>query len=160
MTLPDFFRHDVVHTYVSSKENEADTHELIRVLLKQKKRVIVPIADPATKTMLHSELRSLSELKPGAYGILEPTMQRLVPASLPGVIVVPAVAVDRSGNRLGYGAGFYDRFLQERNCPTVTIVYDFQVVERVPTEKTDIPVSYIVTEQEIIRCRNKSTPES
>lgn len=155
LTLPDFFRHDVVHTYVSSKNNEADTHELIRVLVKQRRRVVVPVSDVRTKLMRHSELFSLSELIGGAYGILEPRMVRPVPIADLQVVVVPALGVDRMGNRLGFGAGFYDRFLHDVQLPTIALAYDFQVVDRVPTEKTDIAVSYIVTEEEIIRCATK-----
>jgi 5-formyltetrahydrofolate cyclo-ligase len=154
LSLPEFFRSDVIHIYISSKKNEVDTHELIRVLLKQKKRVVVPIADKVTKSMKHSELFSLSELVGGAYGILEPKMYRPVPVADLQVIVVPALAVDRKGNRLGFGAGFYDRFLHDVRLPSIALGYDFQVIDEVPNEKTDIPVSFIITEQEIIRCRN------
>lgn len=154
LSLPEFFRSDVVHTYISSKNNEVDTHELIRILLKQKKRVVVPIADKATKTMKHSELFSLGELVGGAYGILEPRMYRPVSPSELQVVVVPALAVDRNGNRLGFGAGFYDRFLQEIKAPKIALAYDFQIVDEVPRENTDVPVSFVITEQEIIRCRN------
>ena len=154
LTVPDFFRSDVIHTYISSKNNEVDTHELIRVLLKQKKRVVVPISDKATKLMRHSELYSLSELIGGAYGILEPKMYRPVSAEELHVVIVPALAIDRKGNRLGFGAGFYDRFLHDLQSPTIALAYDFQVVNNVPIESTDIQVSYIVTENEIIRCRN------
>lgn len=150
--LPDFFRSDVVHTYVSSKKNEVDTHELIRVLLKQKKRVVVPIAEKATKQMRHSELYSLSELGTGSYGILEPRMYRPVNIADVNIIVVPALAVDRKGNRLGFGAGYYDRFLHDVNIPTVALAYDFQIVGEVPADQTDVPISFIVTENEIIKC--------
>ncbi len=152
--LSDFFRADVVHTYISSKNNETDTHELIRVLLKQKKRVVVPISDKVSKVMKHSELFSLSELVGGAYGILEPRMYRPVPVEQIEVVIVPALAVDREGNRLGFGAGFYDRFLHDVHLPTIALAYDFQVIQQVPKESTDVPVSFIVTEKEIIRCRN------
>jgi 5-formyltetrahydrofolate cyclo-ligase len=154
VSMPKFFSADVVHTYISSKKNEVDTHEVIRMLLKQKKRVVVPIADKATKQMKHSELFSLSELVGGAYGILEPRMYRPVPVSDIQVIIVPALAVDRRGNRLGFGAGFYDRFLHDVQLPVISLVYDFQIVPEVPQESTDVPVSFIVTENEIIRCRN------
>ncbi|MFA6440354.1 MAG: 5-formyltetrahydrofolate cyclo-ligase [Bacteriovoracaceae bacterium] len=154
LSLPDFFRADIVHTYISTKNNEVDTHDLIRLLLKQKKRVVVPIADKATKTMRHSELFSLSELVGGAYGILEPRMCRPVPVSDLQVVIVPALAVDRKGHRLGFGAGFYDRFLHDVKLPTIALAYDFQVIDEVPQEPTDVPVSYVVTDREIIRCRN------
>lgn len=154
LTLPEFFRADVVHTYISSKNNEVDSHDLIRLLLKQRKRVVVPIADKATKTMQHSELHSLSELVGGAYGILEPRMCRPVPVSELQVVVVPALAVDRKGRRLGFGAGFYDRFLAGITVPVIALVYDFQIVDAVPQENTDVPVSYIVSDTGIVRCRN------
>lgn len=154
VTLPEFFRADVVHTYISSKKNEVDTHEMIRLLLKHKKRVVVPISDKKTKLMKHSEIFSLSELIGGAYGILEPRMYRPVPIEELQVIIVPALAVDKKGNRLGFGAGFYDRFLQYVQLPIITLVYDFQIVPDVPKESTDVPVSFIVTENEIICCRN------
>ena len=152
--LPEFFRADTIHTYVSSKNNEVDTHELIRTLLKQKKRVVAPIADKVTKQMRHSEIFSLSELGTAAYGILEPRIYRPVAVADMNVIIVPALAVDRKGNRLGFGAGFYDRFLHDVNLPTVALAYDFLVLNDVPSETTDVPVSFIVTEQEIIKCRN------
>ncbi|MFA6470018.1 MAG: 5-formyltetrahydrofolate cyclo-ligase [Bacteroidota bacterium] len=154
LSLPEFFSADTIHTYISSKNNEVDTHELIRVLIKQKKHVVVPIAEKATKTMKHSELFSLGELVGGAYGILEPKMYRPVSVKNIQVIVVPALAVDLNGNRLGFGAGFYDRFLQSMRVPMIALAYDFQIVDKVPIEPTDIPVSFVVTEHEIIRCRN------
>jgi 5-formyltetrahydrofolate cyclo-ligase len=104
--------------------------------------------------MKHSELLSLSELVGGAYGILEPRMCRPVPVEDLQVIIVPALAVDKKGNRLGFGAGFYDRFLHDVQVPVIALTYDFQVVPKVPKEVTDVPVSFIVTENEIIRCRN------
>jgi 5-formyltetrahydrofolate cyclo-ligase len=115
---------------------------------------VVPISDKATKTMRHSELLSLSELVGGPYGILEPRMCRPVPVSELQVVVVPALAVDSKGRRLGFGAGFYDRFLAGVTVPTIALVYDFQIAANVPQENTDIPVSYAVTDTGIIRCRN------
>lgn len=154
LSLPDFFRADTVHTYISSKNNEVDTHEVIRMLFKQKKTVVVPVADSKTKEMHHSEILSLSELVGGDYGILVPRMVRPVSASKIQCVVVPALAVDRNGSRLGYGAGFYDRFLQNVSVPSIVVAYDFQIIDEVPKESTDVPVSFIVTENEIIRCRN------
>jgi len=152
LSIPEFFRSDVVHTYVSSKNNEVDTHELIRLLFKQKKRVVVPIADKATRQMRHSEIFSLDEFIVSSFGIFEPKMYRPVKVEDLQVIVVPALAVDRDGNRLGFGAGFYDRFLHDVQLPTIVPAYDFQVVKEVPSETTDVKVSFIVTENEIIRC--------
>lgn len=155
LALPEFFRADVVHTYVSSKNNEVDTHELIRVLLKQKKSVIVPIVNTTTRQMKHSEIFSLNEFIVSSLGIFEPKMYRPVKVEDLQVIIVPALVVDRHGNRIGFGAGYYDRFLHNVQLPTIVPAYDFQVVKEVPADPADVSVSFIVTEREIIRCAKR-----
>lgn len=154
LSVPGFFRADTVHAYISSKNNEADTHELVRLLLKQRKRVVVPVADRESGTMRHAEIRSLSELVGGDFGILVPRMVRPVPADALQAVVVPALAADRRGHRVGYGAGFYDRFLAGITVPTFVLAYDFQLIPQVPNEPTDVPVSFVVTEEEVIPTRN------
>jgi 5-formyltetrahydrofolate cyclo-ligase len=156
LSIPEYFRADTVHIYVSSKNNEVDTHELIRIMLRQKKRVVVPIAEKGTAEMKHSEIHSLSELVGGAYGILVPRLYRPVSAKEIQGVVVPALAVDRAGNRIGFGVGFYDRFLATVQIPTFALVYSFQILSKIPAESTDIPVSFVVTEDEIVHCRNNS----
>jgi 5-formyltetrahydrofolate cyclo-ligase len=158
LSLPEYFRADIVHSYISSKNNEVDTHELIRILLRQKKKVVVPVAGTEPTALTHSVLLSLSELVGGKYGILVPRMLRPAPLHELQAVIVPALAVDRNGNRLGFGAGYYDRFLSTVRVPTIILAYDFQVIEKVPVESTDIPVSFVITENEIIRCRNKTIP--
>ncbi|MGL6194569.1 MAG: 5-formyltetrahydrofolate cyclo-ligase [Thermoguttaceae bacterium] len=99
-----------------------------------------------------------SELQPHKYGILEPTQEiraqagRLVEPHEFGLILVPGVAFDRMGNRLGHGAGYYDSFLKtlSRSVPRVAFAFDCQVVESVPIEPHDEAVDYIITENEII----------
>jgi len=156
LSIPEYFRADTVHIYVSSKNNEVDTHELIRLLIRQKKRVVVPIAETGSQELKHSEIYSLSELVGGAYGILVPRMHRPVSTQNVQVVVAPALAVDRNGTRIGFGTGFYDRFLAMVNVPTFALVYSFQILPKIPAESTDIPVSFVVSEREIVRCRNNS----
>lgn len=80
------------------------------------------------------------------YGILEPTGAPLEQLSLIDVAIVPAVALDRQGNRLGRGKGYYDRLLpQLSQATTVGVSYDFQLVDHVPTAELDIPLNYVVT---------------
>jgi 5-formyltetrahydrofolate cyclo-ligase len=152
LTLPAFFRADVVHTYISSKKNETDTHELIRWLIKERKKVVVPISEMETKTMRHSELLALSDLKVNSMGIYEPKLERLVKVSDLDVVLVPALAVDKTGNRLGFGAGFYDRFLNGLTIPSVALAFDFQLLEDIPAEEFDVKMNYIVTESKILKC--------
>jgi 5-formyltetrahydrofolate cyclo-ligase len=89
-------------------------------------------------------------LTKGAYGILEPSpkLPEIEPISV-DLILVPAVAIDRSGYRLGYGGGFYDRLRADplwRKIPTIGIVFDFAYVETLPTEAWDLPLDAVCTE--------------
>lgn len=152
LSLPAFFKSDVIHTYVSSKNNEVDTHDLIRWLLKEKKKVVVPISDPSTRQMRHSEILSLSELSVNAFGIYEPKLERMVKPSDIEVVIVPILAVDRKGTRIGFGGGYYDRFLHDLQVPSIALAYDFQIYDEISAENHDHPVSFIVSEAEIIRC--------
>lgn len=153
LLVPEFFRADCIHTYVSSKNNEVDTHQLIRWLLKEKKRVVVPIVNAETKAMEHSEIFSLSELRQSSLGIFEPTIRRIVKPSAIHVVIVPALAADRRGNRIGFGGGFYDRFLSATTVPSIVLAYNFQIIPDIPVESFDRRVSYIVTEDGVIKCQ-------
>jgi len=152
-TLPIFNTANTVHTYVSSKKNEVDTIEIISYLFSVGKRVVVPVVDKDRKVMRHSELKSISELKKSTFGILEPEKIREVGLSEIDLVLVPAIAVDRFGNRIGFGAGYYDKFLSQVNCPKIALVYDFQIVDKIETSPSDVPVDFIVTETEIISCK-------
>lgn len=113
--------------------------------------VLYPAVDRERKEIIPRRVAAFSELRPGAYGILEPA------ASAPEwdaqaieAIVVPALAYDRRGFRLGYGGGFYDRFLR-RLSPGVRIIgvqYDALLWERCPAEPHDMVVDEVVTERE------------
>lgn len=143
----------VIHTYVSSKKNEVDTIEIIDYLLSQGKRVIVPVIDKERKILQHSELNSLLELERSTFRILEPRQIRNVNIKEIEIVLVPAVAVDKTGNRVGLGGGYYDRFLRQINCPKIALVYDFQVVDEIEVLPNDSPVDFIVTETKILECR-------
>lgn len=153
--LPIFNNANVIHTYVSSKKNEVDTIEIIKYLFSIGKRVVVPVVDKKNKILIHSELKDLSELKKSTFGILEPEVIREVNVNEIDIVIVPAVAVDRSGNRIGFGGGYYDKFLSQIDRPKIALVYDFQIVEKIESKRSDVPVDFIVTESDIIACNIK-----
>ncbi len=150
--LEPFQRAKVIHTYVSSKKNEVDTRQLISDALKSGKRIVVPITNVDHQSLDHSEILTLDELKPGTFGILEPTMRRSIDLSLVEIVLVPVVGVDRRGNRIGFGKGYYDRFLKLIRKPKLGLAYTFQVVEEVPPDQDGERVDFVVTEREVIRC--------
>ncbi len=89
------------------------------------------------------------ELKPGAYGIAEPVHK--IPAPPPDLAIIPGLAFDAHGHRLGRGRGFYDRFLAGiPHVPVIGVCFACQVVPRVPTEQHDARVSTVITEQDVI----------
>ena len=135
--------------YVSFS-SEVGTHGLIRNLLAAGKYVCVPAVDMSSKVMTPSRIASLEhDLAPGCFGILEPAPGCLHPVEIKtiDVVIVPGAAFFEDGFRIGYGGGYYDRFL--KNCPAVTIglAFDMQVVEQVPHDaRWDVPLDYVVTD--------------
>lgn len=153
--LPEFQKAKSIHTYVSSKYNEVDTLELIIEILSKNKTVIVPIADPQTKLMAHSFLYSVNDLHKGAFEIMEPKNIHFAPIDHIDIVIVPIVAADERGNRIGFGGGFYDRFLQSVSCVKVGLAYDFQVIDTIQPERHDVPLDYIVTNTRTLTCSNE-----
>ncbi|MBI5159617.1 5-formyltetrahydrofolate cyclo-ligase [Candidatus Micrarchaeota archaeon] len=154
LSLPEFACCKVVCFYVS-KEEEVDTLELIRACLKLGKQVVVPLVDSKHKKLLLSELRSLDELVPGTFGILEHKKEFacLVERSSVGLFIVPGVAFDVSGHRIGFGKGFFDKLLHGVRVPVVALAFDFQVLPSIPSSELDVGVGKIVTEKRIVECK-------
>jgi 5-formyltetrahydrofolate cyclo-ligase len=95
------------------------------------------------------KIQNLTNLKKGYAGIKEPEGKGVPPEKI-DIVVVPAVAFYKYGHRLGYGKGFYDRFLKKTKALKVGVAYDFQILEKLPAESHDIPVDLIITPTQII----------
>lgn len=91
-----------------------------------------------------------SRLELGSFQIEEPQGDELTDPSELELVIVPAVAFDRRGNRLGRGKGFYDRFLQSTKATKIGVGYDFQLFEELPAEEHDVPMDIIITQSEYI----------
>ncbi len=144
----EFKKAKCVMFYVS-KDYEVDTHKMIDESIAMGKKVVVPITLKEEKTLRPSELRDREkELVKGHYGIHQPHEKHIRPVPLKEVdlMVVPGIAFDRSGHRLGHGGGYYDRFL-EKAPPTVFTVglaFSFQIVDELPRHDTDIPIGKVI----------------
>jgi len=154
LALPAVRDAGCVMSYVSLG-NEVATHDLIRTLLARGKQLAVPLLEPETGTIVPRIIFDFdSDLRTGSYGILEPRPKRSEPCDLTRlrVVLVPGVAFDAQGNRLGRGGGHFDRFLARLSSATkiIALAYDFQVVPSVPYGPHDEAVHLIVTEKRLI----------
>lgn len=143
----------------AAKAPEVETSALITALNHRGVRVIVPIIERETCGLRLSYLPDPGVLVPSTFGVPEPIGSEL-PARPEDVevVVLPMLAFDAEGNRLGYGAGYYDRFLCRYPHPKkIGIAYACQQAERIPAEENDVTMDYIVTEKGINH-HNESGP--
>ncbi|MDG6998954.1 MAG: 5-formyltetrahydrofolate cyclo-ligase [Nitrososphaerota archaeon] len=151
--LEEFKDSNVIATYVSKRE-EVQTERIIRDALNSAKRVLVPLVIPHNKSLIFSELHDLSELTVGHFGILEPKPEFIRPIALSeaSVIVVPLVAWDERGYRIGNGGGYFDIALAPlKGNLTIGLAFEAQRVDKVPEDKYDVPLKMIVTEKRILK---------
>lgn len=157
MALPELARARTVMAYCSYK-HEVATDDLITGCLAAGKVTTVPKTVPADRSLIPSRvLDPVEDVAPANFGIPEPRPERLrpVPPEEIDLVFVPGVAFDRLGNRLGYGGGYYDRFLKllRPGRVAVALAFEAQVVEAVAPGRFDVPVDLIVTEERVIDCR-------
>ena len=114
--------------------------------------VAYPTISPETREMQFRFTDSASALEERGFGFAEPGDEAVEATSL-DVMIIPALAVDSRGQRLGYGAGFYDRALPHYAPPAVTIAvaYDFQLLAEIPISELDFPVDWIVTDKRTLK---------
>ena len=140
--------------------DEVQTDQIIRDALSRGKQVCAPLLGEKYGEMSAAGITSLDDLIIGKYGLKmpDPDKSKLVlPASI-NMVIVPALAFDREGNRLGLGAGYYDRFLPEAiNSVLVGMTWGCQLTDRIPNEKHDVKMQYLVTESGLICCNSNST---
>ena len=130
----------------NSIKNEVDTKYIIDFLEKMGKTIAFPIVDgenliPAIPTSDNYTLDCFGCKIPKDYIVMEKVE----------VAVIPLVACDKSKNRIGYGKGYYDRFLKDKTCIKVGLAYDFQVIDSITPNTWDVPLDYIITPTKIIK---------
>lgn len=149
--IEEFNRADCIHVYVSMNDrNEVGTDTLLTTILQSDKNLVVPVTNFSKGTLTHSMLTDLSDLKKNKWGVKEPVAIHEIEISNIDLILVPMVAADRSGNRLGYGKGFYDRFLNKSDACKVGMVFNEYLFDEIPTESFDEKLDIIVTDSEVI----------
>jgi len=151
--LPELRQSKVVMSYLSFK-NEVDTEAIIDWCFNQGKEVVIPYCEMGSNEIipckLYPDRRGLEKNK---FGIWEPKKDLKTSIEIDNidVIIVPGVGFDNNCNRLGFGGGYYDRFLAKRQRETqaIAICYQNQIVESIPTDDYDIKMDMVVTESNI-----------
>lgn len=140
------FKKAKIVMFYLSHAGEVDTREMTRKAQQKGKTIVVPVCDPKTDAIIPCRIRSNAKFKKGLYGILEPIQKCRVPLKKIDLAIVPGIAFDRKGNRLGRGGGCYDRFLEllPKNTPTIGLAYNFQILPFLPVKPHDISVDRII----------------
>ena len=133
---------------------EVDLRALFGKFRLNKKFILPKIKDEKNLHLYHID--NLEDTAPGKFKIPEPKLHlQRAAASEIDLVLVPGIAFAKSGHRIGYGKGFYDRLMKKIKGPKIGIAYDFQMVENIPAEKHDTPMDIIVTEKRILRIGKK-----
>lgn len=142
-----------IFIYISFS-NEINTINIIKKALEDKKDVFIPKIYKTNKSMKAIKLNSFDDLKKNSMGILEPIDDsKYIEKENIDLIVVPGVVFDKDCNRIGYGGGYYDRYLKDIAYKNnkVVLAYDLQVIDKIESEEHDIKVDYIITNSKIIK---------
>jgi 5-formyltetrahydrofolate cyclo-ligase len=137
--------------FYASFDGEVDTSEMIQQAQRQDKTILLPVISKSQKKVIPSQVSDLNrELETGPYGIKQPKECFLRPVDFDDIdlVIVPAVAFDKKGNRLGRGKGYYDRLLNQipPHIPTVGLAFAFQVLDTLPQlAGHDCPVKKVIT---------------
>ena len=127
---------------------EVDTWMMIEKAFLIRKRVALPIVEQNKGALIPTLISSMEDVHKGTYGILEPHLNpdRVVAVKDLDVVIVPGLAFDKHHNRLGRGAGYYDRFLSTlpKTVTTVGLAFDFQLTESLPVEAHDVRLGQII----------------
>ncbi|HBC91463.1 MAG TPA: 5-formyltetrahydrofolate cyclo-ligase [Pelotomaculum sp.] len=155
--MEEYQNASVIMTYLHFR-NEVETDGLVRQAMADGKRVVVPATDVSNRRIIPSLLVKYPEdLAPGPLQIMEPKASslRLCRPALIDLVIVPGVAFDLEGNRLGYGGGFYDRFLllTKPEAVSIGLSFELQVLTRLERCPHDMPVNYVLTEDRVIEMK-------
>lgn len=133
----------------SNISSEVETKELIKISLENKKVVLPKINKD--NTMDFYEINCLKDLEVGAFNIKEPKVKNKKPIKKEEIdlIIIPGICFDKNRNRIGYGKGYYDKYLSNTNIKKIGLCYEEQITKEIKSDKTDISLDYLITEIKI-----------
>lgn len=142
---------EIIGIYLSFGD-EWDTRAIVKKAWQLGKKVAIPKTIPERKEMNFYQINNFSEVQEGHFNIEEPVIEKttLVDKNMIDLLVVPGLIFSKEGYRIGFGGGYYDRFLTDFLHTTVSLVWSGQLIDKLPIQWYDIPVQYIFTEYETI----------
>ena len=143
--LPLFKESKSLFIYVST-QNEPDTYAIIEEAFKHNKDVYVPKC-LAENRMQAVRIKSFDELHEGAFGIPEPDFSDTLSPKSFDIAVIPCVSAWTDGRRLGHGAGYYDRFLENRSAVKICLCFEKMLCDEIPVSEHDVYMDYVITEK-------------
>lgn len=145
--LDEYKKAKCIFIFIGTMKGEPDTRSLIEKALDEGKTVCVPLCID-DGIMIAKKIENLtSDLEKGYFGLLEPLHSlETVAVDEIDLALVPCVTCDYSGNRLGHGKGFYDRFLEDKNFEQVLVCFDKLISDKIPTEPFDKAINKVITE--------------
>lgn len=141
INLEEYKQSDLILIYVSLKD-EVDTIELIKYSLKKDKRVAVPKCE--SDDIVFYYINGLEDLVEGKFGILEPKTNEVVDNFDNSICIIPGIAFDKQNNRIGYGKGFYDRFLENYSGVKIGLTYKECICDKMDSEINDIKMNKVI----------------
>jgi 5-formyltetrahydrofolate cyclo-ligase len=150
----EYFKQARAILFYASFRSEVDTFQLIKYSLKAGKKIALPKVDKEKKRLEIYTIQDLSEVAPGYMGIPEPVpaIHREVILDEIDIVIIPGAGFDLKRNRLGYGAGYYDRLLSKsiNKKMTIALAFEEQIVDDIPAEPHDVKVDMIVTDKRLV----------
>lgn len=133
-----------------SKPPEADTYQIIRRAWEEGKKVVIPKCLPEKRELVFRTLTHFNQLESVYYGLFEPIEEKTkeIPPNNINLLIVPGIAYTKEGYRLGFGGGYYDRFLTSYKGKTLSLAFHTQIVQDLPVEVHDLPVERIITDKD------------
>ncbi|MBR3502718.1 MAG: 5-formyltetrahydrofolate cyclo-ligase [Clostridia bacterium] len=150
VALPEYLKAKRVLCYAALPE-EVQTRGILWAIQRSRRELYLPVwqRDGSMKAVRVTED---TEFKPDQFGIDTPVSDETLPPEQLDLALVPGVAFDRAGNRLGFGKGYFDRFLARCRCPAIGLAYELQLVDAIEAQPQDVPMQKIITERAVYNC--------
>jgi 5-formyltetrahydrofolate cyclo-ligase len=148
-------KYEVIHTFLPlTSKGEPDISLFINTALCDGLKLIVPEVVRDQLEMRHHRYQLETQLHDGHWGVSVPKGDDVIDPRLSDAVLVPMLAVDKNGYRVGYGKGYYDYFLSKMNAVFIGVCFDDEIIDAVPREAHDVPVHYIVSDKRVQKVTN------